>query len=100
MTLAYHMTEMPWREVLKKAVSMNYLSHQAGTCGLHIHVNRDSLGITNRQQENTIARILFLVETFWHELLRFSGRRQRSSAAQPPDAKPDGSLGVPVWPEG
>ncbi len=76
MTLAYHMSEMPWRNLLKRAISLDYLSHQTGTCGLHIHVNRDGLGITHQQQDDTIARILFLVETFWHELLRFSRRTQ------------------------
>lgn len=76
MTLAYHMSGMPWRKMLRKAVSLGYLSHQTGTCGLHVHINRDSLGITRQQQDDTIARILFLVETFWHELLRFSRRTQ------------------------
>ena len=76
MTLAYHMSEMPWRKVLRKAVSLNYRSHQTGTCGLHIHVNRDSLGISRQHQDDTIARILFLVEIFWNELLRFSRRTQ------------------------
>ena len=76
MTLTYHMSGMPWRDTLREAVSLGYLSHQAGTCGLHVHVNRDSLGSTRQQQEDTIARILFLVETFWNELLRFSRRTQ------------------------
>lgn len=76
MSLAYHQNEMPWKELLEKAISRGYRSHQAGTCGLHVHVNRSSLGITRSQQEDTIARILFLVETFWNELLRFSRRTQ------------------------
>ncbi len=76
MTLAYHRNEMPWREVLKTARTLGYTSHQAETCGLHVHVNRDSLGNTRQAQEDTIARILFLVENFWHELLRFSRRTQ------------------------
>lgn len=76
MTLDYHRNEMPWREVLKTALSLGYTSHQARTCGLHVHVNRSSLGNTCREQEDTIARILFLVENFWHELLRFSRRTQ------------------------
>ena len=36
MTLEYHLNEMPWAEVLRKAQSMGYLSHAAGTCGLHL----------------------------------------------------------------
>lgn len=77
MTLTYHRDIMPWQEILHKARKLNYTSHQAGTCGLHIHVNRSSLGETSAEQEDTIARILFLVENFWHELLRFSRRTQK-----------------------
>lgn len=76
MTLEYHQNEMPWREVMKTALSLGYTSHQARTCGLHVHVNRDSLGAGRKEQEDTIARILFLVETFWNELLKFSRRSQ------------------------
>ncbi|MBD5155765.1 MAG: hypothetical protein HDT15_12090 [Oscillibacter sp.] len=53
MTLEYHRQEMPWQEVLQKAVSMGYLSHQCGTCGLHVHVNRSSLGDTYAEQVST-----------------------------------------------
>lgn len=76
MTLDYHRNEMPWKKIVHKALDLGYTSHKPGTCGLHVHVNRDSLGDTIQEQENTIARILFLVETFWHELLRFSRRTQ------------------------
>ena len=55
---------------------MGYRSHQTRTCGLHVHVNRDSLGDTLTQQEEAIARILFFVENHWNELLRFSRRTQ------------------------
>ena len=74
MTLDYHRAEMPWPEVIRCALDMGYLSHQAGTCGLHVHVNRSSLGDTPEQREDTIARILFFVENHWNELLRFSRR--------------------------
>ena len=76
MTLAYHQTEMPWKELLQAAISRGYLSHQAGTCGLHIHVNRSSLGGFDYEREETIANILYLVENFWNEFLRFSRRTQ------------------------
>ena len=76
MTLDYHKNGMPWQAVVDTARQLGYTSHQSGTCGLHVHVNRDSLGNTYRQQDDTIARILFLVENFWHELLRFSRRTQ------------------------
>ncbi len=74
MTLEYHLQSMPWERVLERAREMGYYSHQAGTCGLHIHVNRDSLG---ENEDEVIARILYFVERHWNELLQFSRRTHR-----------------------
>ncbi len=77
MSLHYHQTEMPWQAIVDLALSMGYTSHKAHTCGLHVHVNRSSLGENYRQQEDSIARILFFVENHWNELLKFSRRTPR-----------------------
>ena len=77
MTLNYHMDEMPWLAVVTELKEMGYLSHKANTCGLHIHVNRNSLGDTYIAQEATIARILYFFEKHWEELLKFSRRTNR-----------------------
>lgn len=77
MTLCYHMNNIPWEQVLKKAVQMGYLSHRAGSCGLHIHVNRNTFGSTEAEQEPAVARVLFFVENHWNELLRFSRRTRK-----------------------
>ena len=57
MTLDYHMKTMPWQAVLEKARQLDYRSHQAKTCGLHIHVNRTAFGDNIAEQEEVIARI-------------------------------------------
>ena len=77
MTLEYHTKEMPWARVLHEAVSLGYTSHQAGTCGLHVHVNRNAFGDTEEAQDAVIARILYFFEKNWEELLKFSRRTQR-----------------------
>lgn len=77
MTLEYHINEMPWESVLNKVRNLGYTSHQAGSCGLHIHVNRTSLGATYDEQEANIARILYFFEKHWEELLKFSRRTNR-----------------------
>lgn len=74
MTADYHKNKMPWDKITRKAISLGYLSHKTSTCGLHVHVNRNSLGFTENDQEETISRILFFVEKFWNELLVFSRR--------------------------
>lgn len=77
MTLDYHLHKMPWGDVLNKAKEMGYLSHQAGTCGLHVHINRTAFGETVAEQEEVIARILYFFEKHWEELLKFSRRTHK-----------------------
>ena len=74
MTLDYHLHEMPWEAVLDQARSFGYLSHRACTCGLHVHISRLAFGCTYESQEAAIGRLVFFVEKFWPELLRFSRR--------------------------
>ncbi|WRS27310.1 zinc-binding protein [Oscillospiraceae bacterium MB08-C2-2] len=76
MSLTYHMESMPWKVLLEQALSLGYKSHMAHTCGLHIHVDRTSFTDSYEYQEECIARVLYLVERFWEELLRFSRRTQ------------------------
>ena len=76
MTLDYHLKEMPWEALTEKAIDMGYYSHQSGTCGLHVHVNRTAFGETEAEQDSSISRVLYFVEKHWNELLRFSRRTQ------------------------
>lgn len=74
MTLDYHLNEMDWESVMQEAVNLGYRSHQTSTCGLHVHVNRDSFGLNQSEQEEVIGKILFFVEKHWAELFQFSRR--------------------------
>ena len=76
MTLDYHLSTMPWANVLEKSRALDYTSHKAGTCGLHVHISRKAFGITEEEQEAAIARLVYFVEHFWSEVLRFSRRTQ------------------------
>lgn len=77
MSLEYHLHEMPWEAILKEAVNLGYCSHQAGTCGLHVHVSRNAFGDTFLEQDAAIARVLYFFEKHWEELLKFSRRTSR-----------------------
>lgn len=77
MSLNYHTEQMPWEKLLHRAVEMGYTSHQAGTCGLHVHVSRAAFGKTEAEQDTAIARVLYFFEKNWEELLKFSRRTQR-----------------------
>lgn len=74
MTLDYHAHSMNWEEILAKAISMGYVSHNAGSCGLHIHCNRNFFGDDPDEQEIAIGRVVYFVEKHWNELVRFSRR--------------------------
>jgi hypothetical protein len=76
-TLSYHLHELPWEQILKKAMNLHYRSHATDTCGLHIHVNRDSFGEDIEEQDLAIAKILYFFESHWPELLIFSRRQER-----------------------
>ena len=73
-SLKYHCTQVPWGDVMKKAKELSYVSHQANTCGLHIHIGRKSFGDNVDEQDRCIARILYFFEKHWEELLKFSRR--------------------------
>lgn len=77
MSLDYHLHSMPWAEVLAKAQELGYTSHQARTCGLHVHISRESFGSSEMEQDACIARILYFFEKHWEEILKFSRRTPR-----------------------
>ena len=74
MSYKYHLNKMNWSDVLNKAISMEYRSHNTSTCGLHIHCSRSAFGKTYDLQEQSIARVVYFVEKHWNELVRFSRR--------------------------
>lgn len=74
-TLKYHtsikgMYEQAFKFLLKKG----YLSHDTATCGIHVHFNRD---FYSENEELYITRLLYLVDKFWDEIVKFSRRNQR-----------------------
>lgn len=75
-TLEYHANQLPWNDIVLRALDLGYFSHKASTCGLHIHVNRDAFSDYYDQLEACIGRGLFFMEKHWDELLRFSRRTE------------------------
>ena len=87
-SLEYHENYFPWEEVVKTAKEYGFKSHDAKTCGLHIHVNRNSLGADSFEKEATIAKIILLVDRFWNQMVKFSrrGEYEMNRWAKKPDA--------------
>lgn len=76
-TLAYHMDELNWAWIRKKCCEYGFKSHDAGTCGLHVHVNRDFFGNTQNEIDLNIAKVVLLVNRFWEShMIPFSRRTE------------------------
>lgn len=76
-TLAYHMDELNWEWIRKKCCEYGFTSHDAGTCGLHVHVNRDFFGNTQTEIDLNIAKAVLLVNRFWEShMIPFSRRTE------------------------
>ena len=73
-SLAYHMYEMPWRHVFSTCLKAGFRSHDAGTCGLHIHAGRQAFGDSREDQDRVVRKIIVIVNRFWDEMTRFSRR--------------------------
>lgn len=86
-TLEYHMDELGWDSICKIALESEYKSHDARTCGLHVHVGRNQLGGEGIDKNDTIAKIVLLMERHWNAMVRFSRRtaRQLSDWAERPN---------------
>lgn len=74
-TLEYHMKDMKLREICQIVKDHGFKSHDARTCGLHVHVGRYQLGNGCDSRRKTIANILLLVDRHWDMLVKFSRRR-------------------------
>ena len=72
----YHLTMLPWKEILDCLREAGYRSHDPGTCGLHVHVSREAFGSDHETQLDRIHRLLYIVEKFWPYWLKLSRRTE------------------------
>jgi len=75
-SLFYHLHQFPWEEICRTALDHGFESHDAGSCGLHVHVSREAFGNDENEQEKNIAKLLFLVNNNWDEMVKFSRRTE------------------------
>lgn len=73
-TLAWHMTKFPWADIVRISRDYDFTSHDARTCGLHIHIGRDQFGKTCREKNAAVARLILLTNAVWPEICHFSRR--------------------------
>lgn len=76
-TLGYHMHDFAWRSITETARSAGFKSHDARTCGLHVHVGRYQLSPEDpAERYRTTAKIVLLVNRHWDALVKFSRRKE------------------------
>lgn len=71
-TLDYHLKKYDWEAAMETAVDLGYKSHDPGTCGLHVHVDRAYFEDSMENPEVAVV-ILFANNKDW--LQKFSRRK-------------------------
>ncbi len=61
--------KMPWDKVLTTCLDNGFKSHDAGTCGLHMHVSRSLF-----KDDDAIYRIIYFYEHYIADILKMSRR--------------------------
>lgn len=67
--------KLNWEVGMKALTKLGYSSHNVGTCGLHIHINRDFFGSTTNAQMLGGAKIAYLMEKNWDDFVKFTRRK-------------------------
>ena len=71
--------KLDWEKVLEYLSNHGFVSHDSGTCGLHIHVSRKFFGDTSDEQYENIAKIVYCYSVNWQFFLKCSRRTQEQA---------------------
>ena len=77
-TLEYHLNNLAWKKISELCLNNNYRSHEASTCGLHVHVNRTYFGAEECEQDLNIAKLIILINRWWDKYIVPFSRRSYS----------------------
>lgn len=61
---------LPWKDTFEMLIKHGYRSHDAHTCGLHMHVSRNML------TDDDITKIIYFIETHKKDIIKFSRREK------------------------
>lgn len=63
-----------WSNTFRVLKRLGYRSHDAETCGLHVHINRNFFGDNRATQNYNGAKMVYLLEAHWDDFVKFSRR--------------------------
>ena len=69
---AFH--EVDWESILRACRDNGYQSHDAGTCGLHVHFSREMFGADTETQDDNISKLIQFVDMHWDDIVKCSRR--------------------------
>lgn len=73
-TLEYHLNELGWDKIIEIARKYKFTSHEAKTCGLHVHVGRRQLGSNDVERDETAGKLVLAMQRHWENMVKFSRR--------------------------
>ena len=85
-----------WSKMLKYLSRNGYTSHDAGTCGLHVHVSREMFGKSEAEQTSAIAKVMVFFDENWNDIVKIS-RRHDFSYCEKNTCIKDGSGNYYCW---
>lgn len=65
-----------WSFICRSAKAEGMRSHDTGTCGLHVHVNRDFFGNGDARRDIAEYKLLTIMDRFFEPMAIFSRRRR------------------------
>lgn len=71
---AFWRRQSDWAKMLDLLVEWGYKSHNAGSCGLHVHLSRAWFGKTETEQSLAIAKLFAFFYNRWDDIRKASRR--------------------------
>lgn len=72
---AFWKRQSDWAKMLDMLVEWGYKSHNAKSCGLHVHLSRAWFGKTEKEQSLAIAKLFAFFYNRWGDISKASRRR-------------------------
>lgn len=66
--------EIEWEQILQTCLDYGYRSHDAGTCGLHLHISREMFGTNETRQGVAISKLIRFYDLYFGDILKISRR--------------------------
>lgn len=73
-SLEYHKEKFPWRDIMSTALDYGFLSDKAGTCGLHVHVDKSYFETDYCNYADAAVAFMYLFNKFRDKFIKFSRR--------------------------